>query len=74
MFSFKALGKIPVGNMNAQVEKQINSMTITFDASKLIKLVDAVASITGQSTLKTVSQLLNSYDGLNCGFELKKIK
>lgn len=74
VFSFKALGKIPVGNMNAQVEKQINSMTITFDASKLIKLVDAVASITGQSTLKTVSQLLNSYDGLNCGFELKKIK
>lgn len=74
VFSFKALGKIPVGNMNAQVEKQLNSMTITFDASKLIKLVDAVANITGQSTLKTVSQLLNSYDGLNCGFELKQVK
>lgn len=74
IFTFKALGKIPVGNMVAQVEKQVNSITITFDVSKLITLVDTIAQFTGQSTLQTVSKLLKSYDGLNCGFELTRMK
>ncbi|MDE7119478.1 MAG: DUF4923 family protein [Muribaculaceae bacterium] len=74
IFTFKALGKIPIGNMPAQVEKQINSITITFDVSKLITLVDTIAQLTGQSTLQTVSKLLKSYDGLNCGFELTRVK
>ena len=35
---------------------------------------NSIASVSGQSTLKSVASMLNSYDGLNCGFELTKVK
>ena len=72
IFNFKAAGKIPVGKFKAHVEKVGSKLTITFDASKLITLVNTIASVSGQSTLKSVASMLNSYDGLNCGFELSK--
>ena len=72
IFQFSIKGKMPVGKVSAHVEKVGNKLTITFDASKLITIVNSIASISGQSTLKSVASLLNSYDGLKCGFELKK--
>lgn len=74
IFSFKAAGKIPVGKFKAHVEKVGTKLTVTFDASKLITLVNTIANISGQSTLKSVATLLNSYEGLNCGFELSKVQ
>ena len=69
-FNFKAVKKIPLGKMNAHVEKIGKKLTLTFDASKLIKLVNAVASVSGQSSLRAAAKMLNSYDGLYAGFEL----
>lgn len=69
-FNFKAVKKIPLGKMNAHVEKIGKKLTLTFDASKLIKLVNAVASVSGQSSLQPAAKMLNSYDGLYAGFEL----
>ena len=74
IFNFKAGGKIPVGKFKAHVEKVGSKLTITFDASKLITLVNTIAYVSGQSTLKSVASMLNSYDGLNCGFELSKAR
>ncbi len=72
-FNF-TVGKIPIGKMKGHVEKQISTMTLTFDASKLITLVTTIAKVSGQSSLQAMSNLLNQYDGLNCGFELAKAK
>lgn len=72
-FNF-TVGRIPVGKMKGHVEKQISTMTLTFDASKLITLVTTIAKVSGQSSLQAMSNLLNQYDGLNCGFELTKAK
>ncbi|MDE6268149.1 MAG: DUF4923 family protein [Muribaculaceae bacterium] len=73
IFNFKALGKVKVGKMTAIISKTATgNISLTFDASKLITLVDRIASISGVSSLKTVSKMLNSYDGLNLGFILKK--
>ena len=69
-FNFKAVKKIPLGKMNAHVEKIGKKLTLTFDASKLIKLVNAVASVSGQSSLQAAAKMLNSYDWLYAGFEL----
>lgn len=73
-FQFTALGKIPVGNMNAHVEKAAGNATITFDISKLIKIVDTVARVSGRQSLQAVSSLLNKYEGLNAGFELTPMR
>lgn len=70
IFTFQAAKKIPLGKFQAHVEKVGRKLTITFDASKLITLVNTISKISGQSSLQTVASLLNSYDGLACGFEL----
>jgi len=73
IFRFKAANKISLGKFNAHVEKAGRKLTITFDASRLINLVNTVASASGHGTLKSVAAMLNSYDGLNCGFELTPV-
>ncbi len=70
VFNFKAVKKLPLGKMNAHVDKVGSKITLTFDASKLIKLVNTVAKVSGRASLQSAAKLLNSYDGLNCGFEL----
>ncbi|MCM1292156.1 MAG: DUF4923 family protein [Bacteroides sp.] len=71
-FNFN-VGSKPIGKVNAYVEKSVSgAMKLTFDVSKLISLVEKVGSFTGNSTLKTLSSALSSYDGLCAGFELKK--
>ena len=72
IFRFKALGKVNIGHATSVITKAGKNITVTFDASKLITLVSKIASVTGNSTIKSVSSLLSSYDGLNAGFELKK--
>lgn len=71
-FNIKALGKIPSGSINAYAEKQGNNVCLTFDAKKLIKLAETVASLSGNATLKTATDMVNSYDGVNIGVSLKK--
>lgn len=62
-FNFKAVKKIPLGKMNAHVEKIGKKLTLTFDASKLIKLVNAVASVSGQSSLQAAAKMLTATTG-----------
>lgn len=71
-FTFKALGKLPLGSFPAYVQKTSTSMDIMFDADKLRKLISVVASFSGSSLTKTASSLLDSYDGLCVGFKLDK--
>lgn len=70
VFNFKTVKKLPLGKMSAHVDKVGSKITLTFDASKLIKLVNTVAQVSGRASLQSAAKLLNSYDGLNCGFEL----
>ncbi len=73
-FQFKAMGKVNMGSLNAAVSKAGNQLSITFDVSKLMSLVNTIASISGNSTLKGANSLLQSYDGMQAGFRLKKSK
>lgn len=73
IFAFKAAGSFSLGKITAYMSKNVSGqLTLTFDASKLISLVDTVAKVSNNSTVQSVSALLNSYDGLTLGFVLKK--
>lgn len=72
IFTFKALGKMSFGKIAADVQKSGNGLIMTFDASKLLSLMNTVAKLTGKQTLQAAATFLNSYDGLNCGFSLTK--
>lgn len=71
-FQFKAFGQIPSGSVNAYVQKNATGMVLTFDATKLMQLVSKIASVSNNATLKGVSSLLDSYQGMNIGVKLKK--
>ena len=72
IFTFKALGKMRIGTITADVQRSTSGLIITFDASKLLSLMNTVAKLTGKQTLQAAAGFLNSYDGLNCGFSLTK--
>lgn len=67
-----ALGKIPAGKINVYISGNSSKIQITAAADKLIDLVSKVGSLTGNSTIKSVSSVVSSYKGLNIGVEMKK--
>lgn len=71
-FKFKAMKKINLGTLNGAVSKVGNQISVTFDISKLMTLVNRIASISGNSTLKGVNSMLQSYDGMQAGFRMTK--
>ena len=72
-FKFQALGKIGIGQIDAELQKTGNKLSMTFDADKLITLLNTVAKLTGRKSIQAAATLLNNYEGLNCGFALDKI-
>lgn len=72
IFNFKAFKKINVGSMEAFIVMNGNKMELTFDVSKLMTIVEKAGSLTGNSTIKGLSTLLQQYDGLTAGFELQR--
>ncbi|MDE7368316.1 MAG: DUF4923 family protein, partial [Muribaculaceae bacterium] len=72
-FAFKAAKKINIGTMTGYVARESsNKISLTFDASRLIMLVDKIASVSKNSSLQAVSKMLDGYDGLTLGFKLQK--
>lgn len=71
-FAFTPFGSTKIGSMTAYVEKPINGLDIMFDATKLKNLASVVAGVSGISLAKTLSSILDSYDGLCVGFQYKK--
>ncbi|MBQ7941773.1 MAG: DUF4923 family protein [Muribaculaceae bacterium] len=60
-----------LGKLTTYVSKG-TSLSIMFDATKLMKLVSSIASYSGSSSLTSITSLLNSYDGVYAGFKFDK--
>lgn len=72
ILKFKSLGKSTM-DVNAYITKSIDSsMTLTFDITKLIAIMQEVSKIAKSSSVTTIVNALASFDGLCAGFELKK--
>lgn len=76
VFNFSAMGKIKLGSVAAVATKSnlAGMLTLTFDASKLIAMLEKIAAFTKNSSLQTLSKLVSSYDGIYIGAKLKKQK
>ncbi|MGN0237110.1 MAG: lipocalin-like domain-containing protein [Lepagella sp.] len=68
-FNFGLLGR-KVTSLTTYVQKTSQTMDIMFDASKFKTIISAIANISGMSLAKTISSLLNQYEGLCIGFKL----
>lgn len=69
-FKFTALGSMSIGNMTAYVQKSGKKLDIMFDATKMKSLLSTVAKFTNSRLATTVSDILDSYEGLCVGFKL----
>ena len=75
IFNFKVGGKIPAGKIDTYVTMTGNdTMSLMFDVSKLVTIIEKVSSVTGNSTIASVTKLLKGYDGICAGFKLKRTK
>ena len=58
--------------MNAKVNYTTQQMDLLFEADKLLKLITFLSSKSSSATLKAISSLADSYDGMMLGYELKR--
>ena len=59
--------------INAHIKRDGNKkLHITFDADKLLRLFSLASKVIDNSALKALSMLLDNYDDIMVGFELKK--
>jgi len=45
-------------------------LALTFESKNLLKVLQAAAALSGNSTLQTVGDLSKQYDGVRLGFEM----
>lgn len=61
-----------LGTITPQIAKTGNKMSLLYDADKLLKFLTTISAVSNNSTLKSLSTLLESYDGMLIGWELQK--
>lgn len=71
MFKFSAFGKVSLGSVQANITKSGDTINLTFEATKMVKIITTVASKVNSASVKTLAELLGSYDGIYIGFKLK---
>lgn len=73
VFNFTVGGKMNIGKVDTYITKSATgNMSVMFDVTKLISIMEAVGKFTGNSTINSAISLLKSYDGLCAGFEMNK--
>lgn len=71
-FSYKAIKLITLSSIEAKASLSGNNLTLLFNADKILSLMKIIATNSGNTTLKTIGQLAEQYDGMLLGFELTK--
>ena len=69
---FVKLGTIAIATTPAHFEVVGDKMIMLFEADKLVNMLRSVVSKLGITSLNTIFELVDSYDGVLIGFELKK--
>ena len=55
---------------NVYVTRTTQGLAYTFESKNLLKVLQAIAAVSGNSTLQTVGDLSKQYDGVRLGFDM----
>ena len=61
-----------IGRISPKVVKTGASISLLFEGDKLLSMVQKVGKLTSNSTVNSLSSLINSYDGMLVGMQLAK--
>lgn len=59
---------------NMYVTRTTQGLAFTFESKNLLKVLQAVAAVSGNSTLQTVGDLSKQFDGVRLGFDMAPIR
>lgn len=65
-------GTFGLTSMKSTVCRSGSSISLLFDADKLLNIASVAGSLTNNTMLQGLSSLIGSYDGMKVGFKLKK--
>lgn len=71
-FKFTAFGSVGLGSMDAYIEKTGSNISVMFDADKVKKIISFAATVSGSKMATAADKVLQQYDGICIGFEMKK--
>jgi len=74
VFNFNAFGKLSLGSVASNATKSSSTLNLTFDATRLIQILEKVSSVVNNTTLTSLSKMLSAYDGIYMGFKLSEKK
>ncbi len=61
-----------LATMEPKISKSGNTISLLFESDKLLTLLKGVSALSSNTSVKTLSSLLGSYDGLYVGIKMQK--
>ena len=59
-------------SMNCYAKKEMNGISILFEAKKLLTVLQTMSALSGNKDLQTIGELSKKYDGVRVGFDMKR--
>ena len=59
-------------NVNCYTKRELNGISILFEAKKLLTLIQTMSALCGSTDLQTIGELSKNYDGVRLGFDMKR--
>lgn len=59
-------------SINCYAKKEINGISILFEANKLLTVLQTMATLSGNANLQSIGELSKNYDGVRVGFDMKR--
>ena len=59
-------------SINCYTKKEVNGISILFEAKKLLTVLQTMSALSGNTNLQTISDLSKQYDGVRVGFDMKR--
>ena len=66
--------KTAIISTNAYITRTTNGIGLTFESKNLLKVLQAAAALSGNSTLQTVGDLSKQFDGVRMGFDIAPMR
>ena len=59
-------------SINCYTKREINGISILFEAKKLLTVLQTMSALSGRADLQTIGDLSKQYDGVRIGFDMKR--
>ena len=59
-------------SINCYTKREINGISILFEAKKLLTVLQTMSALSGNSNLQTIGDLSKQYEGVRVGFDMKR--